>query len=68
MDQYAGIDVSLTESSVCVVCVATEIGEDMLGRSERRLGIDDPGSCDAAADRCGEHIGVIKPIQLAGEA
>ena len=50
------------------VRVAAEIGEDMFGRSERRLGIDDPVLAPQLADRCGEDIGVIKPIQLARES
>lgn len=49
------------------VCVAAEIGEDMLGRSEGRLGINDPILAPQLADRCGEDIGIIKSVQLTGE-
>ncbi|MDR7157068.1 hypothetical protein J2W40_003916 [Sphingobium xenophagum] len=41
------------------VCVAAEIGQDMFGRSERRLGIDDPVFAPQLGDRFGKDIGVI---------
>lgn len=50
------------------VCVAAEIGEDILGRSERRLGIDDPVLAQHLADLSGEGICVVKPAQLARES
>ena len=48
--------------------VTTEISEDMFGRSEWRLGIDDPVLAPQPADCGGEGLGIVKPIQLAREA
>ena len=50
------------------VGVAAEIGEDMFGRTERRLGIDDPVLAAKLTDRSGEGIGVTEPVERAGEA
>lgn len=50
------------------VGIAAEIGEDMFGRSERRLGVDDPFFAPKLPDRRGEDIGVNEPVERAGEA
>ena len=50
------------------VGVAAEIGQDMLGRAKRRLRVDDPVFATQLPDHCGEGIGIIESIKLAGEA
>ncbi|MDB5582549.1 MAG: hypothetical protein JWR80_7725 [Bradyrhizobium sp.] len=48
------------------VGVAAEIGEDMFGRAERRLGIDDPVLATKPPDRRGEGIVIPKLGQRTG--
>ena len=50
------------------VGVAADIGEDMFGRAERRLGIDDPGLATKPPDRGCEGMGIAEPVEPAGEA
>ncbi|GLJ00254.1 hypothetical protein Sbs19_40710 [Sphingobium sp. BS19] len=50
------------------VGVAPEIGEKLFGRSERRLGIDDPVLATKLPDRRGKDIRVTTPVERAGEA
>lgn len=48
--------------------IAAVVNKDYLPRSEWRLGIDDPVLAPQPADCGGEDLGIVKPIQLAGEA
>ena len=50
------------------VGIAAEIGEDLLGRAERRLGIDDPVLATKLPDRGREGMGLTEPVERAGEA
>lgn len=50
------------------VGIAAEIGEDLLGRAERRLGIDDPVLATKLPDRGREGMGLTEPVEGAGEA
>ena len=50
------------------VGVAAKVGEDMFGRTERRLRIDDPALASQQPDRGCEGTGVSQPVERAGEA
>ena len=50
------------------VRVAAEIGENMLGRAEWRLGEDDPVLATKLTDRCSKSVGIIERAELAREA
>lgn len=50
------------------VGVAAEIGEDMLGRAERLLGIDNPVFATKRPDRSCEGMGITEHAERAGEA
>lgn len=50
------------------VGVAAEIGENMFGRAERWLGIDDPVLATKLPDRDCEGMGITEPVEGTGEA
>ena len=50
------------------VSVPAEIGEDMFGRAERWLGIDDPALATKLPDRDCEGMGITEPVERTGEA
>ena len=50
------------------VGVAAEIGQDMFGRAERWLGIDDPVLATQLPDRGCEGMGITEPLKRSGKA